>query len=100
MMKLVLMLTAGAAMLGGPALAAVGAQSLHSGFKPDASAKAAKTWRFEARALAPQVPEQAALDPQGPTLIASTPAPDTPANRAGLGEPLSRSGRLTSPIGD
>ena len=99
MMKFVLIGVAGA-VLAGPALASESAQSHRSHFNPAASARAADTWRFDARSLAPRVPEQAALDPQGPTLIASSPVPDTRANRARLGEPLSRSGRSTSPLGD
>ncbi|HTX50172.1 MAG TPA: hypothetical protein VME40_12385 [Caulobacteraceae bacterium] len=33
-------------------------------------------------------------------LVASPPVPDTPANRAKYGQPLSRAGRRTAPIGD
>lgn len=69
-------------------------------YNPRASAKAARTWRYEAQSLAPSVSGQAALDPQGPTVVASRPVPDTPANRARFGEPMSDAGRMTQPIGD
>ena len=65
-----------------------------------ASARAAETWGEEAAALAPQSPPDQALNPYGPRVIASPPVPDTPANRSRYGQPLSRSGRLTAPIGD
>ena len=65
-----------------------------------ASARAAETLGQDASALAPQVPPDQAVDPQGPKVIASQPVPDTPDNRAKFGQPLSRAGRHTAPIGD
>jgi hypothetical protein len=92
MLKTILLVT-GATLLGGPAFA-------HTDFNPSASARAARTWEYKADTLAPQASERAALDPTGPTRIASAPVPDTPANRARFGQPLSRAGRMTAPIGD
>lgn len=94
MLKLVLLISAGA-------LSAVPMSALaRVDYNRAASARAAHNWAFEARSMAPQVSEQAALDPQGPTLVASQPVPDTPANRARFGQPLSHAGRMTAPIGD
>ncbi|HUZ12324.1 MAG TPA: hypothetical protein VMU93_05700 [Caulobacteraceae bacterium] len=76
------------------------ANDYHHDYNPRASARAAQDWGQNASALAPQVPPSQALDPQGPTLVASQPVPDTPRNRARFGRPLSRSGKLTAPIGD
>jgi hypothetical protein len=64
------------------------------------SAKAAENLGQDAAALAPQVPADQAVNPQGPTKIASAPVPDTKANRAKYGGPMSRAGRATKPIGD
>jgi hypothetical protein len=36
----------------------------------------------------------------GPTLITSSPVPDTPLNRARFGGPMSVGGRMTAPVGD
>jgi hypothetical protein len=69
-------------------------------YNPSGSARAAQSWREDAMSLAPRVAEASALDPQGPTLIASHPVPDTPMNRDRFGRPISRSGRMTPPIGD
>lgn len=71
-----------------------------SDFNKAASAQAASDWGRDAAALAPSVPESQAVSPTGPTLIASRPIPDTRANRARYGQPLSRSGRRTPAIGD
>jgi len=49
-----------------------------------ASARAAGAWQSLAYEIAPQVSEEAALNPYGPRVIASRPVPDTPANRARL----------------
>jgi hypothetical protein len=81
----------GAAVLAGPALA------YDVDYNPAASRMAAQEWRSEAP---PQVPERAALNPEGPTLVASAPVPDTPTDRARFGQPMSRAGRMTRPIGD
>ncbi|MGH6956908.1 MAG: hypothetical protein ACREEW_09630 [Caulobacteraceae bacterium] len=64
------------------------------------SRHAAHTWRAEAAEYAPQAPAAEAEAPNGPTLIASRPVPDTRANRARFGQPLSLAGRMTAPIGD
>jgi len=64
------------------------------------SAWAAQNWAVQASALAPEVPDRAAENPQGPTVIASRPVPDTARNRARFGEPMSRAGKATAPIGD
>ena len=58
------------------------------------SEQAAKTWRQDAADI------DAHLNSRGPELVANRPIPDTPANRARYGDPDSRSGRLTAPIGD
>jgi hypothetical protein len=82
-------------------LAATGAVAAQAGdYNRQASAQAAQDWQQDAVALAPQVPPDQALNPQGPTLVASQPVPDTPQNRAQFGQPLSRAGKLTAPIGD
>ncbi|HVN01926.1 MAG TPA: hypothetical protein VMT68_17130 [Caulobacteraceae bacterium] len=36
----------------------------------------------------------------GVQVVASQPVPDTPANRAAFGQPLSRAGKRTKPAGD
>jgi hypothetical protein len=83
------------------AIAAASSQGVFAqGYNPKASAQAAQDWSRDASALAPQVPANAALDPTGPTRIASQPVPDTKENRAQFGQPLSRSGKRTAPIGD
>jgi len=42
----------------------------------------------------------ATVDANGNQVIASAPVPDTPANRAAYGQPLSRAGRRTKPAGN
>jgi hypothetical protein len=42
----------------------------------------------------------ATVDANGVIWHAAQPIPDTPANRAADGQPMSRTGRLTKPIGD
>jgi len=65
------------------------------------SVRPAGAWGRDADAMAPpEISERAALDPYGPTLIASRPVPDTPRNRVRYGMPMSRAGKLTPPIGD
>jgi hypothetical protein len=88
-------------LLAAIASAAAGGSALANDYNPAASARAAQDWRADTAALAPQVSEEAALYPYGgPTLIASQPVPDTRMNRARFGEPMSRAGKLTAPIGD
>ena len=70
------------------------------GYNPQASARAAENLAQDASAIAAQQSAAAATDPAGPTMIASQPVPDTPANRAAFGQPLSRAGKRTAPIGD
>jgi hypothetical protein len=98
MLRSAVLVAASAALLATPVVAT--ARATATTYNRAASVRAARTWAFEARALAPQVSEQPALNPQGPAIIASQPVPDTPANRARYGEPMSRAGRLTAPIGD
>jgi hypothetical protein len=86
---------AAAALLGGPTLAIAGAS-----YNAKDSAWVARNWAIQASALAPQTSAKAAENPYGPTLITSRPVPDTPRNRARLGEPMSRAGKLTPAIGD
>jgi hypothetical protein len=71
-----------------------------SDYNAKASAHAAADLAQDASALAPQVPQSAAVSPTGPTVIASAVVPDTPANRARYGKPLSAAGRRTWAIGD
>ena len=42
----------------------------------------------------------ATVDANGVQVIASAPVPDTPANRAAYGQPLSRAGKRTAPRGN
>jgi hypothetical protein len=42
----------------------------------------------------------ATVDANGVLMHSSAPIPDTPANRAAYGQPLSRTGKLTAPIGN
>jgi len=70
------------------------------GYNKEASARAAENRAQDASAIAQQTPSDAALNPTGPTMIASQPVPDTAANRAAFGQPLSRAGKRTAPIGD
>ncbi len=91
MFRYLLLASAAGLLAAGPALAE---------YNKAASARAAENLGQDASALAPQVPPDQALTPQGPTVIASQPVPDTPQNRAKYGQPMSRSGRLTKPIGD
>jgi len=42
----------------------------------------------------------ATVDANGVVWHAAQPVPDTPANRAAYGQPMSRTGRLTKPIGN
>jgi hypothetical protein len=42
----------------------------------------------------------AKVNAAGVTVIASQPVPDTPANRAAYGQPLSRAGKHTAPRGN
>jgi hypothetical protein len=42
----------------------------------------------------------ATVDSNGVQVIASQPVPDTPANRAAYGQPLSRAGKRTAPKGN
>ena len=97
MSKALIIAAVASVLAGGPALAF---NRPAADYNPQASAQAAKSWRLEANAMAPQVSTSAALNPAGPTLIASRPVPDTPANRAKYGEPMSRAGQRTAPIGD
>ncbi len=92
MFRLTLLASAAGVLIAGPAFA--------NDYNPAASARAAADYAKDAAALAPQVPENEALNPQGPTVIASPPVPDTGANRARYGGPMSRAGRVTPPIGD
>lgn len=73
---------------------------MHGDYNAKASAHAAADLAKDASALAPQVPQSAAVSPTGPTVIASAVVPDTPANRAMYGKPLSAAGRRTWAIGD
>ena len=82
------------------AASAAPAADTHVNYDKQASAKAASNLAQDTAALAPQVPQDQALDPQGPTTVASKPVPDTPENRAAYGQPLSHSGKRTAPIGD
>lgn len=83
------------------ALAAFGATAAQADdYNRTASAQAAQDWQAQAASVAPQVSPDQALNPQGPTLIASQPVPDTPQNRAQFGQPMSHAGKLTKPIGD
>lgn len=83
------------------AVAAFSATAAQAGdYNRRASAQAAQDWQQNASAVAPQVPPDQALNPQGPTLVASQPVPDTPQNRARFGQPMSRAGKMTAPIGD
>lgn len=83
-------------------LALIGGQSLaYAGdYNAKESAWAAQNWAVQASALAPEVSDRAAENPEGPTVIASRPVPDTARNRARFGEPMSRAGKATPPIGD
>jgi hypothetical protein len=45
-------------------------------------------------------PVSATTDANGMQIVASAPVPDTPANRAKYGKPMSRAGRLTKPVGN
>lgn len=40
------------------------------------------------------------VNAQGQQVIASQPVPDTPQNRAQYGQPMSRAGKMTKPVGD
>ena len=83
----------GAATIGaGTAALVVGAALAHGtgGYDAKGSAWAARNWAIQASALAPQSSAKAAASPFGPMLIASRPIPDTAANRARYGEPMSR----------
>jgi hypothetical protein len=55
-------------------------------------------------AAATAVPEQVQTPPAGATVVANTvtngPIPDTPANRAKYGAPMSHTGKKTSPSGN
>ena len=42
----------------------------------------------------------ATVDANGTQVIASQPVPDTPANRAAFGKPMSHAGKRTAPSGD
>lgn len=70
------------------------------GYDRAASARAAQNLSQDASAVAPQVPPGQATDPTSTVTVASQPVPDTPANRAAFGQPLSRAGKRTAPIGD
>ena len=74
--------------------------ALANDYNPSASARAAQSWRADAISLAPRVGEAGALDPEGPTLVASNPVPDTPMNRDRFGQPMSHAGQKTAPVGD
>ena len=77
------------------------ATSAHAGdYNKAASAQAAADWSQDAASVAPQVSENQARNPQGPTLIASPPVPDTLRDRRLYGQPMSAAGRRTAPIGD
>ncbi|HEY1753418.1 MAG TPA: hypothetical protein VGG29_19330 [Caulobacteraceae bacterium] len=90
MLRVMLLAAIASGAAAGPALA--------HGHHRWASARAAQDWRVDTAA---RMSEEAALNPYGgPTLIASRPVPDTWANRARFGQPLSRAGKLTAPIGD
>ena len=84
-----------AALVSGPALS-------HGTADYDAkdSAWVARNWAIQASALAPRISARAAENPNGPTLIASRPVPDTPSNRERFGGPMSRAAKLTPAIGD
>jgi len=93
-------LVVGAAAAGSLALIG-GLSAAYAGdFNAKESAWAAQNWAIQASALAPEVSNRAAENPQGPTVIASRPVPDTASNRARFGEPASRAGKATAPIGD
>jgi hypothetical protein len=42
----------------------------------------------------------ATIGPNGVEVVASPPVPDTPANRAAFGQPLSHAGKETKPVGN
>jgi len=92
MSRLLLLLGVATALTAGSAAA--------TDYNKAASAQAAQDLGKDASSLAPQVPQDQALNPQGPTLIASQPVPDTPENRAKFGQPMSRAGKHTAPLGD
>ena len=81
-------------------VAAFSQAAFAQGYNKAASARAAQNEAQDASALAPQVPADAAVNPSGPVTVASQPVPDTPANRTAFGQPLSRAGKRTAPIGD
>ena len=89
-----------AALTVAPSLAEAANSPPSSDYNYKASARAAQTWARDTSAIAPQVSERQALNPYGPTVIGSQPVPDTRANRARYGEPMSRAGKMTAPIGD
>jgi hypothetical protein len=76
------------------------ATARHWDYNAKASAHAAADLAKDASAIAPQVSQSAAVSPTGPTVIASAVIPDTPANRARYGKPMSAAGRRTWAIGD
>jgi len=80
--------------------AAVTQAAFAQGYDRAASARAAQNLAQDASAIAPQVPPDQALNPTTTVTVTSQPVPDTPANRARFGQPLSHAGRLTAPIGD
>ena len=72
----------------------------HLHYDRGASARAARMLAQDTAAIAPAVAPSEALDPDGPTIVRGRPVPDTPANRARYGQPMSRAGKMTAPIGD
>jgi hypothetical protein len=83
------------------ALAAAFSQAAFAqGYDRAASARAAQSLAQDASAMAPQTPPDQAMNPATSITVASQPVPDTRANRAAFGQPLSRAGKRTAPIGD
>ncbi len=54
----------------------------------------------DSSAMAPTGANVSATAPAGVQVIASAPVPDTPANRAKYGKPMSNAGKRTAPTGD
>jgi hypothetical protein len=65
---------------------------------PDNSAMPAPSGMSAATGAAADT--SATVDANGVVWHSAQPVPDTPANRAAYGQPMSRTGRLTRPIGD
>ena len=104
MLKVIFAAAAGSMLVAGAAFAedtSVTARSnyeatvLAQGDQLDAPVQTAET--ATAADVAATVDETASVTTE---VIASAPVPDTPANRARFGQPLSRAGKMTAPRGN